>query len=232
MTDVTLLEGLETTRSIRRYVLEPLPEADLNRIVFAATRAPSGTNRQPFRFISLSHEGKGAEARKLLGEAFRSSWAQKCRDEGWEISLDERADSRRGRMLQAMEQYVTNFERTPAILLACFKRYRPLNHAEGASIFPACQNVLLAARALGYGGCFSGWHFQVEDELRELLGIPEDVELSLTITLGRPQGSHGPVRRRPLAELVYEDAWESSPSWAVDPPGTRFTRGGPPEKQA
>jgi len=46
---------------------------------------------------------------------------------------------------------------------------------EGASIHPACQNLLLAARALGYGGTFMGWHFAVETELRELLGIPDAI---------------------------------------------------------
>ena len=90
------------------------------------------------------------------------------------------------------------------------------------------QNVLLAARALGYGGVLTSWHIPVEAEIRALLGIPEEVFVAGAITLGRPEGHHGPVRRRPLAELVYGETWGKAPAWAVDPPGTAFTAAGPP----
>ena len=71
------------------------------------------------------------------------------------------------------------------------------------------------------------WHQGVESQLRELLVIPDNVAISACITLGRPQGAHGPVRRRPISELVFENQWGSSPTWAVDPEGTRFTSAGP-----
>ena len=95
-------------------------------------------------------------------------------------------------------------------------------------MYPACQNLLLAARALGFGGVFTGWNVVVDEELRELLGIPEEVFIAGTITLGKPVGSHGPVRRRPVAELVYEEQWGRAPDWAIDPPGTALTSAGPP----
>ena len=226
--EIGLLEGLATTRTIRRYHFEPIPEADLDRILWSATRAPSGTNRQPFRFVVLRDSDTARAAKALLGEAFRRGWRQKCEADGWEVQTERRGSTRRERMLQAMQFYVDHFERIPVVIIACFMRYRPLHHTEGASIFPACQNLALAARALGYGACFSGWHFAVEDKLRELLAIPQGVELSLTITLGRPRGRHGPVRRLPVSELVFEDAWQQPAPWANDPLGTRFTRGGPP----
>jgi hypothetical protein len=58
------------------------------------------------------------------------------------------------------------------------------------------------------------------------------VFIAATITLGKPAGTHGPVRRRPIAELVFEDEWDNSPPWAVDPPGTAFTSAGPPRTKA
>jgi hypothetical protein len=61
-----------------------------------------------------------------------------------------------------------------------------------------------------------------------LLGIPEEVFIAATVTLGKPQGKHGPVRRRPMNELVFGDSWQQAPDWAVDPPGTAYTRAGPP----
>jgi nitroreductase len=129
-----------------------------------------------------------------------------------------------------MQRYVDEFERVPVLILAGLVRYRAPHPTEGASIYPACQNLLLAARALGYGGVLTGWHQVVEPELRTLLGIPDDVFLAATITLGRPEGRHGPVRRRPIRELVYEDRWGVAPAWAADPPGTRHTRAGPPRE--
>jgi nitroreductase len=96
-------------------------------------------------------------------------------------------------------------------------------------VYPACQNLLLAARALGYGGVMTIFHAFVEDQLRELLAIPDDVTIAATIPMGRPVGGHGPVRRRPLAELVFEDGWATPAAWALDPPGTRHTSAGPPK---
>ena len=92
---------------------------------------------------------------------------------------------------------------------------------EGASVFPACQNLLLAARDLGYGGVLTTWHLPAARELAEILGLPDDVAIPAVIPLGRPQGRHGPVRRRPLSELVFEDAWGQEADWIVEPPGTR-----------
>ena len=71
-----------------------------------------------------------------------------------------------------MQRYVDRFEQTPVIVLVCLDRYRGPSPYEGASVYPACQNLLLAARALGYGGALTMWHLGVEDELRELLEIP------------------------------------------------------------
>jgi hypothetical protein len=98
-------------------------------------------------------------------------------------------------------------------------------------VYPACQNLLLAARALGYGGVLTIFNGLVDTELHELLDIPDDVFIAATITLGTPAGHHGPVRRRPLGELVFEDAWDAPATWAVDPPGTRFTSAGPPRER-
>ena len=130
-------------------------------------------------------------------------------------------------MAATMQHYVDHIEEVPVIVLACLMRYREPTGHEGASIYPACQNLLLAARALGYGGALTMWHATVEAELRTLLDIPDEVFVAACITLGRPEGSHGPVRRRPLAELVFADRWGDSPDWAVDPPGTRFAQAGP-----
>ena len=225
---VDLLTGLATTRAIRRYRDEPIPDGDLSTILWHATRAPSGSNRQPFRFVVLRDGPKAVEAKALLGESFRSMWARKRADDGYDEGSGAAADTPKARMAATMQHFVDHFERTPVVVLACVRRHRDPHPTEGASVYPACQNVLLAARALGYGGVMTTWHAFVEDDLRSLLGIPDDVAMCATIPLGRPVGGHGPVRRRPVGELVYDDGWEQPAAWAVDPEGTRFTSAGPP----
>ncbi len=220
---VDLLTGLATTRAIRRYTDEPIPDDDLAAIVWHASRAPSGSNRQPFRFLVLRDGPRAAAAKTLLGSSFRRGWAAKLRNDGYDASAEADPTSPKARTAAAMQHYVDHLEAVPVVVLVCLERYRDPNPFEGASVYPACQNLLLAARALGWGGALTMWHQMVETELRELLAIPDHVALSACITLGRPAGAHGPVRRRPIGDLVFDGGWGEAAPWAVDPDGTRHT---------
>jgi nitroreductase len=227
--DVTgLLEGLTTTRAIRRYRDEPVPDDALRAMLFGATRAPSGSNRQPFRFIVLTDGPNAREAKALVGNAARRAWSAKRVADRYDSGSGADARSPKALVARSMQQYVDDFDNVPVLVLPCLVRYRDPNPLEGASVYPACQNLLLAARALGYGGVLTLWHSLVDRELRALLGVPDDTAIAATVTIGRPAGRHGPVRRRPLDELVFDDRWGRTPAWAVDPPGTRHTAAGPP----
>jgi nitroreductase len=225
---VGLLEGICTTRAVRRYRPEPVPAEALRAIMFAASRAPSGSNRQGFRFVVLTDGPKAEEAKRLIGAAARRIWGNKRSTDGYDRGSAMVEDSPKARMARTMQEFVDHFESVPVVVLPCLLRHRAPTTEEGASVYPACQNILLAARALGYGGVITGWHHPVESELKQLLAIPDEVFVAATITLGRPAGSHGPVRRRPIAELVFAEQWGSAPAWAVDPPGTQYTGAGPP----
>jgi nitroreductase len=227
-----LLEGMTTTRAIRRYLPDPVPPEALRAMLFAATRAPSGSNRQPFRFIVLTDGPKALEAKQLVAGGARRVWGAKREQDGYDRGSGAEQVSPKARMARTMQHYVDHFADVPVLVLPCLVRYREPAPMEGASIYPACQNLLLAARALGYGGAFTGMHYHVETELRALLGVPDGVFMAGTITLGKPAGHHGPVRRRPISELVYAEEWGSAPAWAVDPPGAEHTAAGPPKDTA
>lgn len=217
-----LLDGIATTRAIRRFRPDPIPDEDLSAILFAATRAPSGSNRQLFRFVVLRDGPVAVQAKALLGQAFRDGWNQKRSHDGYDQGSGAVANSPKARQAQAMQHFVDHFEDIPVVVLPCTKpRHRSL--IDGASIYPACQNLLLAARALGYGGVLTGWHGAVEAPLRALVGLPDEYVFAATIPLGRPQGNHGPVRRLPISELVFDDAWEGEAPWVTEPAGTRHT---------
>jgi nitroreductase len=222
--EISLLEGLATTRAIRRYTDAPIPDEDLAEILWYAGRAPSGTNRQAFRFLVLRRDDDVARpARELLGRSFRASWVDKRAAIGVRVGTGSPSDGPKERMAASMQHYVDHLEQTPVIVLVGLERYRPASPYEGASVYPACQNLLLAARALGYGGALTGFHHAVEAELRELLGIPAGVALSACITLGVPAGRHGPLRRKPIAELTHDGRWGRPADWldGVDPDPAR-----------
>ena len=204
---VDLLDGLATARAIRRYTGDPVPLDDLRTILWHAGRAPSGSNRQPFRFLVLLDGPNAVRARTTLGEAFRRAWTAKRDGDGYRPS----------RFADSMQHFVDRLEDVPVVVLVCLDRYRAATPYEGASVYPACQNLLLAARALGYGGALTMWHLTVEDELREILSIPDHVALSACITLGVPEGRHGPVRRKALGEVTFDDGWGRTAPWATDP---------------
>lgn len=227
---IGLLEGLCTTRSIRRYRDESVPDDALRAMLFAATRAPSGSNRQPFRFLVLTDGPKATKAKALIGAAARKMWSAKEQRDGYTQGSGADESSPKARMARTMRRYVDEIDRAPVLVLPCLVRYRDPNPTEGGSIYPACQNLLLAARALGYGGVLTMFQGAVEAELRQLLDIPDEVALSATITLGRPEGGHGPVRRRPLDHLVFAESWGEPAPFAVDPPGTKHTAAGPPRE--
>jgi nitroreductase len=221
-----MLTGMATTRAIRRFAPDPIPDDDLSTIVWHATRAPSGTNRQPARFVVLRSSEPAVAAKAVLARGFREGWAAKVTDSVYGGSAAPDPDSATGRQQVAMQHFVDHFEEIPVVVLACLVRYREPNPGEGASVYPACQNLLLAARALGYGGVMTSWHDRVESELRAVVGIPDAVSIAATIPLGRPLGNHGPVRRLPVGDVVYDGAWGEPANWVADPEGTRFA--GPP----
>ncbi len=173
------------------------------------------------------------QARELLGTTFRKFWEQKRVADGYErvasVEVIGLVPTPKERMAATMQHFVDNIESAPVLVLACLQRHREAVPTEGSSVYPAVQNLLLAARALGYGGVITQWHGAVESELKTIVGIPAAVAVHAVIPLGRPVGTgHGPVRRRPMGELVSLNGWGTAPDWAVDPQGTRFTKAGPP----
>jgi nitroreductase len=223
------LEAMATTRAIRRYRDEPVPDEVLSAVLFAASRAPTGSNRQSFRFLVLRDGERAMAAKRILGSGARLVWNVKKERDGYDRHTEEAPDSPKSRLARTMFEFVDRFEQTPVVILACLERYRPgPEETIGASIYPACQNLLVAARALGYGGVMTIWHVLCEPELRAELGIPDEVFIAATIALGRPVGGHGPVRRRPLDEVVFDGAWGEPAPWITEPEGTRHTGAGPP----
>ena len=198
-----LYETMRTARAIRRFRRDDVPDEVLIRCLEAATWAPSGSNRQGWRFLVL----RSPEVRSILGPAYRRGWTDMGAGYGLD-DIDPNDTSPRARMGRSMQHFVDHFEDIPAYVLFCIEgRGRKPQLTDGASVYPAMQNFLLACRAEGLGAVVTMWHQYAEAELRAAVAIPDDVELAALVPVGWPQGRHGPVRRRPVVEVAFADRW-------------------------
>lgn len=203
-----LLEAMRTCRAIRDYQDRDVPDDVLIECLEAATWAPSGSNAQPWRFLILRDE----EIRRTLGEAYREGWEETAEVYGLERP-DGEPTTGRERMAARMFRFVDGFEDIPVYVLFCTEPPEGLDRLTvGASVYPAIQNFLLAARARGLGSVMTMWYRNREERLRELCGIPDDWEPAALTPVGYPAGDHGPVSRRPVEEFVAFDRWNRTPA--------------------
>jgi nitroreductase len=200
---IDVWEAMRTARAIRRFTDEPLDTAVIARCVEAATWAPSGGNQQPWHFVVLT----SPEARRAIavGAARALATIEKVYRLQRPAADDDSPRARNSRATFALHDGAAD---VPAAVLFCVRdQPNTPQLVLGASIFPAMQNFLLAARALGLGTCVTGWQADAADEFRAAIGIPAEWHLGALVVVGWPAGHHGPVRRRPLPDVASLDRW-------------------------
>jgi nitroreductase len=188
-----LFEAIRTTRAMRRLDPDrPVSEADLWTILEAATKAPSGGNRQVARWLVVTD----AERRARIGSIYGDSW-RSIRD----VYAQGVTEGGQSRILQSADHLADHMGEAPVIIVPCSRTDDP------ASIYPACQNLFLAARALGLGTALTTVHRLREDEVRAVLEIPAEVRTWAMIPVGYPTGRWGEAARRPVEETTYWDRY-------------------------
>ncbi len=199
-------EAMFSQRSIRRFRPDPISMADLELILEAAIKAPSGGNRQPTRFLVLNDP----KIIKEFGALYREAWWAKRRDEKrpWtsraEIPAEDRGSVAAARLADEIQD-------APCIVLAL-----STGKGQASSVIPGVQNLMLAARALGIGSVPTTLHAQVLERVYALLGIPADMDFHLCIPLGYPRGNFGPTQRRSTADTTYLNRWDAAVPWATE----------------
>ncbi|HEX2036674.1 MAG TPA: nitroreductase family protein [Chloroflexota bacterium] len=200
---LNLFEVMHTARSIRRFKPDAVPDEVIQRVLEAAIQAPNGTNAQTWRFVVV----RDPQRRRELGELYRQGFREVYPSD----RLASESDPHRRRVIRAADHLAEHMgDEAPVLVLACIERGERstgARHGAGASIYPAVQNLLLAARALGLGACLTTLHLRREAQVKALLGIPDHVDTYALIPLGYPATPHGPLRRRPLAEVTHYDRW-------------------------
>ena len=199
-----IFEAMRTQRAMRRLKPDPVPEEYLRKIVWAATRAPNGGNVQPWRFLVVQDAGKKRGLQRIYSE----QWEKYLK--GYDLDAPMPEETRRSMKLSLDRgTYLSDhLHEAPAIIIACgYLLAVNTGIASGSSIYPAIQNLMLAARALGLGTVMTTLHRHNEGAVRELLGIPENAHTAALIPVGWPIGRFGEGPRKPPEEVTYWDHW-------------------------
>lgn len=214
MSEIGLYEAMSTLRAVRRLRTEPIPDDVLRRVLDAATWAPSGGNRQPWRIIVV----RDAAKKRRLQELYIGPWRAYRADHGKALAtLPDAVRAKQERMFAAADHLAEHYHEAPIILVFCFSAERMAitdqncdrpSVVGGGSVYPAVQNVLLACRAEGLGCTLTTLLCLAETEVKELLAIPDDWGTCAFVPIGYPVGGgHGPITRKPAEEMAFADAW-------------------------
>ena len=214
MADMKLYDAMRTLRAVRRLRPDPIPEDVLKRIFEAATWAPNGGNRQPWRMIAV----RDTAVKKRMGELYTAHWAPYAANYARglaKMSEDEAAKHRR--TIAAGDYLSAHMYEAPVLVVVCFNpAWLAVTDAQqdrvsvvgGGSVYPAVENLLLACRAEGLGCVLTTLLCACEPEVAALLAIPSSWGTAAAIPIGYPMlRGHGPITRRPVKELAFLDTW-------------------------
>ena len=198
-----LFEIIKTARSMRRLKPDPVPNELIRKILEAGVCAPSGGNMQRWRFLVI----RDAKIKETVGALYKRAWDERVASR-YRAGEPAPGMSREQflRLLAAAEYLAAHIQEAPVWIVPCLEGEASMRWS-GSSIYPAVQNMLLAARALGLGATLTTLHLVFEKEAEAALGLPPNVHSYALLPIGYPMGRFGPVRRVALADVVYEDRW-------------------------
>ena len=213
-----VFEALYTTRAMRRVKEDPIPDEIIKSMIDSAIRAPSGSNRQDWRFVAVTDQ----EVRTQLADIYRETWDYYVKsfynsssDLGASNLKDKEQIEAVRRISNSASWLAENYDKVPLLVLA-FSR----NDPTGSSIYPAIWSLMLAARSHGIGTCLTTVMSFKTEEVYEVLDIPADKgwALNATITAGYPLGKWGVAERKPVEEVTFLNKWGQSPDWNLTEP--------------
>jgi nitroreductase len=203
--DTELFEVMQTTRAMRRLRADPVPDELIRKIIHAGVCAANGGNTQRWRFLVV----KDAAIKRRVQVHYKRAFDEVVGPRYLASAPPPGVTRERYVRQHAAVEYLTDhFHEAPVWIVACLDEGTASpTRWSGASIYPAVQNMLLAARALGLGATLTTRHLLYEKESEAALGLPPGVHSYAILPIGYPMGRFGPVGRGPLADIVYENIW-------------------------
>lgn len=201
--ELTIHQAIYSTRAMRRLKPDPVPAEDLRYIIDAATQAPTGQNQQLWSFVVLVDP----EPRQRLAELYRELGRKIVKP----VAEDPNVPEDQRRAYRGAMVLVEELAEVPALILVCHTGEPPTEAGAAAayygSVFPAIQNLMLAARSRGLGTTLTTLHKMAEGRVKRMLGIPDEVSTVALIPVGYPRGKWGPPKRRPSAKVTHWNCW-------------------------
>jgi nitroreductase/uncharacterized protein YciI len=198
-----VFEVLGSARAMRRLRPDPVPDELIEKLIWAATRASNPGNSQGWEFVVV----RDAAPKRALRDAIAAGLAGVLRAPQPAPELS----AREARLRDDALHLVQGLDRVPVLIAVCSRRVYPPGAPQDiflwSAVYPASQNLCVAARALGLGTTFTTFQSVAEPEVRRILGIPDDVFIGTLIPVGWPERAFGPVRRKPVAEVIHRDRW-------------------------
>jgi nitroreductase len=192
---LTFFDVVRNQRAHRAFTADPVSDELVERVLEAATFAPSAENTQPWAFVVVRDHA----ARARIGELTALAW---------ETGRDYSRDRLPRALFADVDRGATgSVSAAPVLVVVCGDSSRCLESILGASVFPATQNLLLAAEAVGLGSALTTLPTAFGDELGELLSLPHHVRAMAVVPLGWPPRALGPPRRAPVAEKTHRDRY-------------------------
>jgi nitroreductase len=186
-------------RACRDFAPDPVPDEDVARMLEAAVHAPSAENAQPWVFVVV----RDADRRRRIAELTRRLW-----DGGAGDHSHRRLAA--GLFAEVDGAIRSGFGGAPVLVVVAGDGRDPTTRATlEASVFPAVQNLLLAANALGYGSALTTLPTVAAAELRDVVQLPEGLEPMAVVPLGLPARPLGRPRRLSPSAKTYLDRYES-----------------------
>lgn len=205
--DPKLFDIMFNTRAMRRLKPDPVPPELIAQILRAGQAAPNGGNTQQWGFIVVDDPAIKASVQAYYQRAY-DEFVGKYYGQHLE-SLPPGAPREKLERQQAAVVHLTqHFHEAPVWIVACVRDGAGAAlKGSGGSIYPAVQNMLLAARALGLGSTLTTRHMLFGKEVDAIFGLPEGVSAYAILPIGYPLGKFGPVGRRPLEDFVHRNRW-------------------------
>ena len=199
-----LHEAIFTLRAMRRLKPEPIPVDDLCYIIEAATMACSPGNNQPWRFVVITDD----QQKRRIADIYRDIGTKVIKEGALATG---KLDCEMGEVYRNALILVDNLQNAPALIMCCVTGHPQEGGIHQSSyygsIYPAIQNLMLAARAKGIGSTMTTLHKAREQDIKQVLAIPDGVETIALIPLGYPQGKWGRPKRRAQHEVTYWNVW-------------------------
>jgi nitroreductase len=200
-----VFEIMQTTRAMRRLKPDPVPDALIRQILQAGISAANGGNTQRWRFLVI----KDPAIKKAVQTYYKRAFDEVIGPRYATSAPPPGVTAERYKRQHAAVEYLTeHFHEAPVWIVACLDEGTAApTRWSGASIYPAVQNMLLAARALGLGSTLTTRHLLHEKEAEAAMGLPPGVHSYAILPIGYPMGNFGPVGRGNLADFVYGEKW-------------------------